>query len=43
MTFFVAVEEVRFEKVAPQLDAATLNESTELKFTVLPNTDYFTR
>ena len=38
-----SVEEIRYEKVLPQLDTATLNEATELKFTVQPNTDYFTR
>jgi hypothetical protein len=39
----VRVDEIRYEKISPQLDAATLNDSSELKFTILPNTDFFTR
>lgn len=42
-TILFSVQEIRYEKLAPQLDANTLNESTELKFTIQPNTDYFTR
>jgi len=37
------VQEIRYEKLSPQLDTATLDEATELKFVVPPNTDYFTR
>jgi hypothetical protein len=40
---FPLVEEIRYEKLLPQLDTATLDEATELKFVVSPNTDYFTR
>jgi len=41
--FYSSVQEIRYEKIAPQLDSATLNEATEFNFTVHPNTDYFTR
>jgi len=37
------VEEVKFEKIYPTLDGNTVNTSTELRFTVPPCTDYFTR
>ena len=40
---FFSVQEVHYEKISPQFDAASLNECTEMKFTVHPNTDYFTR
>ena len=43
LILFSPVQEIRYEKIIPQTDAATLNESNELKFTVPPNTDYFTR
>jgi hypothetical protein len=37
------VEEVRYEKIKPQLDTADLKDCTEMKFVVPPSSDYFTR
>jgi hypothetical protein len=39
----ISVEEVRYEKIKPQLDTTGLNECTEMKFVVPPSSDYFTR
>ena len=41
--FFFAVIDTKIEEIAPTLNAATLDESTELRFTVPASADYFTR
>jgi hypothetical protein len=37
------VQEVRYEKIPAQFDAATLDESKEIRFHIPANSDYFTR
>jgi hypothetical protein len=37
------VIDTKIEEIAPTLNAATLDESTELRFTVPASADYFTR
>jgi len=41
--YLFSVEDIRYEKIKPQLDTATLNDCTEMKFIVPPSSDYFTR
>jgi len=38
-----SVTETKVEQHQPILNATTLNEATEIRFTVPPSTDYFTR
>ena len=37
------MEEVRYEKILPQLDTANVADCTEMKFVVPSSSDYFTR
>jgi len=37
------VQEVRYERVLPTHNAATLQDSTEFNFVIPPRSDYFTR
>lgn len=40
---FLIVADVRYERITPTLDAAAINDATELRFVVPASPDYFTR
>jgi len=41
--YFFKVSEVMYEEILPTLDASTLDDATEWRFTVPAVKDYFTR
>ncbi len=41
--FFLIVADVRYERITPTLDAAAINDATELRFVVPASPDYFDR
>ena len=43
MSCVFLVADVRYERIAPTLDAAAINDATELRFVVPASPDYFTR
>jgi hypothetical protein len=43
LMFLVAVQELKYEKISPLMDAADFNTSKQFNFVILPSTEYFTR
>ena len=43
LMFLVAVQELKYEKSSPLMDAADFNTSKQFNFVILPSTEYFTR
>jgi hypothetical protein len=41
--FLYAVQEIKYEKVYPTMDAADYKTSKQFNFVITPSTDFFTR